>query len=486
MGSLILVLPGPLAARLHAHLFPGDGDEHAAVIGACIARTSAGRMLLARDLALAKDGSDYVPGQRGYRMLTGPFVTEQVLRCRSADLIYLAVHNHAGRDSVEFSEDDLASQRRGYPALLDIMSGSPVGALVFAANAMAGRLWISPDHIEEFTEARIVDRTIMRLYPRVPSAPPRRPPAYDRQARIFGDRGQDLLNQLTVGIVGAGGAGSLLVEYLARLGVGHFIIIDPERLEPTNVPRITGATNWDAMTWLRQPRWPAWIRTVGERFSASKVRVMRRLIRRANPNARVLALHEDFVDDHVARQVTSCDYLFLAADSMQARLVFNAIVHAYLIPGVQVGAKVPVDRDTGEVGSVFATSRIVTPSSGCLWCNGLITSAGLQREAETAAERRSQRYVDEPFVVAPSVITLNALAAAQAANDFLFAVTGMVGAQASQDYVRFLPRERVVKNERPRRDAKCPHCSTQGDSLLARGDGANLPTRYTSDSRNKP
>jgi len=110
----------------------------------------------------------------------------------------------------------------------------------------------------------------------------------------------------------------------------------------------------------------------------------------------------------VARRFADCDYLFLAADTNQARLVWNALVHQYLIPGHQVGVKVPVDPETGEVGEVFAVSRSVTPSSGCLWCNGLISSEGLQREAATASERRAQRYVDEPKVVAPSVITLNA------------------------------------------------------------------------------
>lgn len=42
----------------------------------------------------------------------------------------------------------------------------------------------------------------------------------------------------------------------------------------------------------------------------------------------------------------ACDYLFLAADSMRARLVFNALVHQYLIPGVQLGSK--IRTGTGE------------------------------------------------------------------------------------------------------------------------------------------
>jgi hypothetical protein len=36
-----------------------------------------------------------------------------------------------------------------------------------------------------------------------------------------------------------------------------------------------------------------------------------------------------------------------------------------------------------------------------------------------------QRYVDEPEVVAPSVITLNAVAVSHAADDFMFYMTGL-------------------------------------------------------------
>lgn len=68
------VFPAPMMRVLHGHLFPGDHDEHGAVIGAAVVQTSRGTRLLARRLFLAMDGVDYVPGQRGYRMLTASFV----------------------------------------------------------------------------------------------------------------------------------------------------------------------------------------------------------------------------------------------------------------------------------------------------------------------------------------------------------------------------------------------------------------------------
>lgn len=480
-----LTIPGHLAERLLAHLFPGDRDEHGAVIHVGLAQTPSGIRLLARDVVLARDGIDYVPGQRGYRMLTAGFVTQQIVQCRNAGFSYLAVHNHGGKDHVSFSSDDLASQQRGYPALIDVLGGRPVGALVFAQDAVAGRLWLSAARQIEIVETRILGPTIRTMYPSLPNAPKRRADHYDRQARLFGDRGQDLLSRLSVAIVGAGGVGSLMMEFLARLGVGKIIVIDPERLDPTNVPRVTGATHWDSMTWLRKSGRPTWMRRLGERLATPKVRIMKRLARRANSAAQVVTLMANFVDDEIARRVLDCDFIVLAADSMQARLVFNAIVHAYLIPGVQIGVKIPVDPDTGDVGSVFSVSRPVTPSAGCLWCNGLISRAELQREAESVAERRAQRYVADSAVQAPSVITLNAVAASQAANDFLFAVTGLIEDSSATHYFRSVPRERAVKLERPRRDPQCPHCSPVPFSVFARGDSASLPTReYPNKHRN--
>ena len=207
-----------------------------------------------------------------------------------------------------------------------------------------------------------------------------------------------------------------------------------------------------------------------------KVDLARRNILRANPTARVDVVPTDFLDPDAAYRLVDCDYLFLSADTMRARLLFNAIVHQYLIPGVQVGAKIVNDKETGAVRNVFAVARPVTPESGCLWCNGLINPAKLRAESLPEGERHDQAYVDDPAVVAPSVITLNALATAQAANDFLFYMTGLAAPNASRAYLRFQPATRVVWSDEPRADRDCIECGHVPASRFARGDGKRLPT----------
>ncbi|WP_425373325.1 ThiF family adenylyltransferase [Mesorhizobium denitrificans] len=55
----------------------------------------------------------------------------------------------------------------------------------------------------------------------------------------------NVLAGMTVAIVGLGGVGSLIAEYLAWLGVGTIVLIDPDRIDPTNLPRVVGARRAD-------------------------------------------------------------------------------------------------------------------------------------------------------------------------------------------------------------------------------------------------
>ena len=474
-----LVLPDGLNAELQKHLFPGDQDEHGAVILAGLAETAHEVRLLAREVHLAEDGQDYVPGQRGYRMLRAEFITRQVLKARNERLVYLAVHNHEGTDQVAFSGDDLRSHERGYPALLQIVRGMPVGALVFAKNAIAGDIWMPSGGRVPLKCAVVIGRRRQVLTPSPIAHNPRACQRYNRQVRLFGDRGQAILDNTKVAIIGLGGVGSLIAELIGRLGVGRFVLIDPDRAEWSNLPRLVGARKLDAApTSMAESSWP-WMRSLARMLSKNKTSLAERNIQRANPKAAVETLASDISDPEIAkRHLVDCDFIFLAADTMTARNVFNALVHQYLIPGVQMGAKVVPDKD-GNVSQVYAITRLITPDAGCLQCNGLINAAKLQDESLSKEERRRQRYVDDEDVIAPSVITLNATTSAQAANDFLFYMTGLSATDATLDYIRYQPTCRKFWKDKPAQMPACLDCSRTYKSRFARGDSRGLPVKLS-------
>jgi molybdopterin/thiamine biosynthesis adenylyltransferase len=473
---LSLTIDEPLFQRLYNHLFPGDGDEHGAVIAAGIVEGARGTRLLARDLFLARDGIDYVASARAYRALTADFVAQQADYCFREHLCYLAIHCHGGSDSVSFSPEDNASHERGYPALLDITRGGPVGALVLASNAAAGDIW-TPTGRFPLSHITVVGRQIRRLYPHPTSRLPKVPLIYDRHARLFGDVGQGIIGQLKVGIIGLGGGGSLLNEWLARLGVGHIVAIDPQKIDVTNLPRVVGASRWDAMAPLVTSRIP-WLRRLGDKLARNKVDIARRVAKQANSAIRYDAVVGTILDEATALLLTDVDFLLLATDNIQSRLVFNALVHQYLIPGAQVGVKVTTNQ-LDRIEDINIASRLVLPhqGGGCLECNGLIPPGRLQSEALTNQERRAQRYVEAEDVPEPSVITLNAVSAAQIANDIMMMVTGLYEDGAHMGYRVQSALTRKTWEDDLRSEGTCLDCGHTSKSRRARGDRARLPCR---------
>lgn len=455
-----MIIPGGMYRQLHDHLFCGDNEEHGAVALAGRAETDRDVRLLVRELHIARDGIDCVPGKRGHRMLRGEFITERITRARDEKLVYVSIHNHPGSGAVRFSDVDLRSHERGYPALLQIARGVPVGALVFSSNAVAGDFWLQDGTRVPLASAHVVGtrREVLTDSPNLSAA--KADLRYDRQVRLFGDRGQDILSNATVAIVGLGGVGSLVAEYLGRLGVGRFVLIDPDDVEDTNLPRLVGASRWSVRR--------------------KKVKIARRSIRRANPRATVKTICEDLLKEHVANHLKDCDYIFLAADTMRARLLFNAIVYQYLVRGVQIGTQIREDKE-GTIRDIYSVTRPVTPESGCLRCNELISPAKLQSEALSEKERRVQAYVDDPAVQAPSVMALNALDSAQAANDFMFYMTGLMEDQyeSAYDYMFFHPLHRKVVNHVPSVSTSCQDCGKVPKSRFARGDGMPLPSKMS-------
>ena len=435
--------------RIMEHLFPGDGDEHGAILSAGIVRSGSSLRLLVRNVEPARFGTDYVVGRYGYRALTPTFIHRQILRCRDSSLAYLAVHNHGSDRRVAFSTVDLESHERGYPALLDIGRGVPVGALVYGRRSVAADVWLPDGTRRALGTYRIVGNEVSRLYSQ-PSAERESGGEHDRQVRMFGAAGQEILRSSKVAIVGLGGVGSLVAEYVARLGVGNILLIDPDAVETSNLSRVVGATHGDVET-----------RQLKTQIAVRHAREMAR-------DAELKAIAGDVAQRPVAEAMRDCDFIFLAADSMRARLVVNALAHQYLIPAIQMGAKIRRGAGGGLEDAMSAV-RHVRPGLGCLWCNGLIDPTQLAIEAKSDRERREQAYgVQEPN---PSVITLNAVAAAHAVNDFLFDFLELRSGDGEAIYEHFHFHRRKAQRVMPRRDPDCRECVGR----LAMGDALALP-----------
>jgi molybdopterin/thiamine biosynthesis adenylyltransferase len=444
--------------QLRDHLLREDRDEHGALLLAGHHATATGTLLTVREVHLLGE-HEFPPGQHGYRQFAAAALARIGNRAADQHLALVTVHSHPGAgDHNGLSPDDLHAHERVFPHLLDITASATVAGVALGERSVAGELWTTDGTRTPLDHLRVVGPNVQFLRP----APRRRrlvgsdTERFDRQVRLFGTAGQELLRDLHVAVVGAGGGGSILIEQLAHLGVGHITAIDYDAVERHNLSRIMGATDADA------------------RRRTAKVDVAQRHVQTIDPSIDFRAINGDIAELPTAEKLLEADYVLLATDTATARLVANAIAQTFLIPVIQIGAK--VDTRDGTIEQIYTAVRPVLPAHGCLACAGLIDPVALQREAATPQERADQNYLGDADVIDPSVTTLNAAAAAGALNVMLMSVIGQATGELASHRIT-LTREGSTLTLQPQRDTACRWCGESSSSRYARADTSLLPCR---------
>jgi hypothetical protein len=232
--------------RLHAHLFPGDHDEHGAILLAG-EHHSAGQSTLAVRETHLLEPDEFPPGTHGYRQFAAGALARLGNRAAQERLALVTVHSHPGaHERNALSGDDLAAHERVFPHLLDITGATSVTGVALGEASAAGESWYADGNRRELTRVQVIGASMRTLRPRPPEDRSGDLERFDRQVLLFGATGQARLRSLHVGVLGAGGGGSILIEQLAHLGVGQITAVDPDIVKRHNLSRIMGASERDA------------------------------------------------------------------------------------------------------------------------------------------------------------------------------------------------------------------------------------------------
>jgi len=128
---------------------------------------------------------------------------------------------------------------------------------------------------------------------------------YIRQTILpeVGTAGQARLREATVLVIGAGGLGSPVLQYLCAAGVGRLIIVDHDRVEESNLHR--------------QPIYRM------TDLGALKAEAARAALQAANPQVEIDAVGERLTPANVSRLVASANLVVDAADSFAVTYVVS-------------------------------------------------------------------------------------------------------------------------------------------------------------------
>jgi hypothetical protein len=228
-----------------------------------------------------------------------------------------------------------------------------------------------------------------------------------RNVQTFGLGTTSLLKGLTVAVIGCSGTGSIVIEQLARLGVGKLIIADPDQIELKNLNRILNSTYEDAIT------------------SRDKVEVLKRAIAAMGFNTEVVAFNSSLQDNRLLLEaVMISDFIIGSVDSIEGRNIMNTISTMYLIPYIDMGVKLVTDKK-GGIDEISGSIHYLQPGKSSLRTRGVFTleelaAEGLKRtNPEMYDEQRKNGYVVDVNVESPAVIPINMQTASLAVLEFL-------------------------------------------------------------------
>lgn len=432
-----LIAPDSVWRPLHDHLLDGGGLERAAVGFAGTASHS--QNLLLRDWTPVQDDEYLV--QLPYHLEVSPiFWARHAKRSRATGEALVIVHSHpTGVGRPRFSPSDDAGEQALIPKIRSRTDGLVVSVVVGPdgqrGRVLNGRTQWSALHVEPPHPAS------------APSAPgPTTRFRFDRQIRLIGEAGQRRLRATHVGVVGAGGLGSQIAEQLLRLGVSRLTVLDPDRVERSNVSRMIGSAWWDPL------------------LRSRKTAVVRRQARRIGGPARLVARMGDVTEQGSGALLLEADVIIGTTDTQWSRAVLNQLAYQYYVPVLDTGVELQAN---GAMGGRVTWLR---PGLPCLWCRGILDPERVRVEQLPDSVRAAEvgaGYVTGMTVPQPAVVSINGVIASLAVTELLAWVTGF-GSNDRASMLVYRLIDGTVRRVGGEPKAACAVCSVDG--MLGRGD----------------
>lgn len=439
-----LALSAGDAARIAEAVLADDSERCVVLFASQASRNDGALRLLVRRIDVPADES-YVERSRIGAELAPAYVAWVGKRAATSGESLVFVHSHPGEAAPEFSPVDDAGEEQLARFLSARAPDIAHAAIVLSRGGWRGRRLGTSESMRIISvgpERRVLfERLVDRSWPLE---------VFDRQIRAFGAAGQRVMGSLTVAIVGLGGTGSIAAQQLAHLGVKHFILIDPDSIEATNLNRVVGATHAD--------------------IGRSKVEVAARQITQLVPDASIHKRTGDVTRTTIAHELKSADFIFSCTDSHGSRAVMQQVVYQYLIPAIDVGSIITASE--GRVTGIHGRVQALAPGLPCLTCSELIDSEQVRRDLMSEQERNLDPYIEGANEPAPAVISINGTLTSLAVTMFM----GMtVGVPTDGRYVLYNARKPSLRAVVGRQTPNCYICSPEG--VLARGDSQPLYTR---------
>ena len=253
-------------------------------------------------------------------------------------------------------------------------------------------------------------------------------PDFSRQG-FLGPQAESDLRETRVAVVGLGGGGSHIAQQLAHVGVGYFRLIDPDRIEASNLNRLVGGTQDDVEN------------------ETSKVEILRDRILAIRPWAKVEVERARWQE--VDGLLKDSHVIFGCVDGYQQRSYLEGAARRFNLPYIDIG----MDVTALQNGSFAVAGQVISslPGGPCMRCLGFINSGRLAKEENAYGAAG----------INPQVVWANGVLASLAVGEFVKLRTPWFTQTESYIWLEFDGNSQTVTRSLQPQFAdipvKCPH-----------------------------
>lgn len=406
MKDVNLAMTAGQHARLHRYLFPGDDFEAAAIL---ICNRGTGR----RSQRLLAGEQLHLPHRQSQRQrtrITWPFAEhlppERIAQIDRDGQSIVTVHSHPDGQGA-FSPLDNENDRELFPSVCNWFDDGRVNgsAIMLPDGRIIGRTVDDQGRFATMATVAVVGNDI-RLWKSQKPNDGNAGALEEKLAQTFGRRTLALLRAMRVGVVGCSGTGSIVVELLARNGVGALVLVDGDVIEHKNLNRIVNASCEDAR--MRRP----------------KVLAMKDAVERLGTGCQLDCWQAQTDSAGVLEALVDCDAIFGCVDTAVGRYHLECLASAHLIPYFDVGVHLEANGE-GGIQAADAVAHYVHPEGTSLLARGAYTVEQVAAENTHRQDpahyrlRREAGYLAPVGEDQPAVMSVNMQAACMAFNDFL-------------------------------------------------------------------
>jgi molybdopterin-synthase adenylyltransferase len=223
-----------------------------------------------------------------------------------------------------------------------------------------------------------------------------------RNIQVMGKKGQEAVNDITLGCVAAGGAMNPFIIEAAHAGFRKFVVVDFDLVEEINFNRLLGMSSSD--------------------LGKYKVDILYRELKRFDPDIEIKTIKTRFQDESAIKELKAADILVSGVDNDEARLSVQLFAARFMKPLFDMGSGIFLNDEHTKIEQKGSQTRIFIPGNACLVCQGLDVE---KIHSETYLKnKRAAGYIINSNETPGSIITLNSTIASMTLSLLIDYVTG--------------------------------------------------------------